>query len=652
MPDDRDIHLQSPTEGQRPNKKRSSFSWSINMNRLRLGDKAETSGHFAYHPLAYYGASHDFRLLRVLKTGPTSPVSAGAKAEGSWSYEIVHFDTECAPAYEAVSYVWGSSVRSCLLTLSNGKTLRITESVNEFLPFLSATCQTGYLWIDQICVNQDDLIERSKQVANMGKIFSTAHRTLAWLGESNESNALRRLFSTVEQERVKEYGEAKERAFGTMPASNYKSISSLIAVDGKPSEELLGLVSILKRPWYSRAWIFQEVVLSSNLILIIGGIEITLLTLAEAVHACFLDLDRSSGRSYVVSISHCRDIQELAERICKSSEEKQQEAFSCLLDKLGGKQTSDARDHVYAYLGFLSDSSISILPDYNSSIESTFIQCTRAIINGTHSLDIMGTIRLPGHFSGTENQLPTWVPDWSSSFRYHQLGRKATRRQEPNAFNASRGQAYYYDAEASPQRPEKLELKGIVVGTIENTVKRVYTSNIVGLDQQIIGRLQIGRVRSELVEKLQSSKLDPNSITQERVLRVLLADGALGEDQPLDQLKIAKFLRLYKKIQLSTADISSPSFQELELYSKVSLNRRVCSTTTGDLCLASTEVKPGDFIIIAQGCRTPLVLRGGYYSPDKKELCTILVGECYLEGAMYGERYFVEEQHLQTYKVF
>jgi hypothetical protein len=39
------------------------------------------------------------------------------------------------------------------------------------------------IWIDAICINQDDNLERSAQVQIMGSIYQTAKRLRIWLGE-------------------------------------------------------------------------------------------------------------------------------------------------------------------------------------------------------------------------------------------------------------------------------------------------------------------------------------------------------------------------------------------------------------------------------------------------------------------------------------
>lgn len=72
----------------------------------------------------------------------------------------------------------------------NGSTMWITKSLAEaMLQIREHMCdQLGWsigsqwLWIDQVCINQKDMAERSRQVQLMGAIYSQAVRTLVWLG--------------------------------------------------------------------------------------------------------------------------------------------------------------------------------------------------------------------------------------------------------------------------------------------------------------------------------------------------------------------------------------------------------------------------------------------------------------------------------------
>jgi hypothetical protein len=53
------------------------------------------------------------------------------------------------------------------------------------MEYLRDQSQPRYLWIDALCINQDDDYERSAQVAIMGRIYQTARRVISWIGLSD-----------------------------------------------------------------------------------------------------------------------------------------------------------------------------------------------------------------------------------------------------------------------------------------------------------------------------------------------------------------------------------------------------------------------------------------------------------------------------------
>ncbi|KAF2843218.1 HET-domain-containing protein, partial [Patellaria atrata CBS 101060] len=150
---------------------------------------------YVYQPLP---SSNHIRLLE-LKESSSPP---GFEC----SLQIVDLDTELL-SYEALSYTWGchwytsgyknrppterdrerDAQRSTILC--DGKLIWIRLNLYNALGRLFKTrgenqTQTyPKLWVDAICINQEDLDERAQQVALMGNIYASATRVIAWLGE-------------------------------------------------------------------------------------------------------------------------------------------------------------------------------------------------------------------------------------------------------------------------------------------------------------------------------------------------------------------------------------------------------------------------------------------------------------------------------------
>ena len=67
----------------------------------------------------------------------------------------------------------------------NGKSFHIHSSLDAALRQLRQHDQERRLWIDAICINQEDNEEKSAPVALMRKVYSNAQRVVVWLGKSS-----------------------------------------------------------------------------------------------------------------------------------------------------------------------------------------------------------------------------------------------------------------------------------------------------------------------------------------------------------------------------------------------------------------------------------------------------------------------------------
>ncbi|KAH7187768.1 heterokaryon incompatibility protein-domain-containing protein [Fusarium oxysporum] len=81
--------------------------------------------------------------------------------------------------YEALSSVWVSSEKSQSLGIDNGY-LRITTDLHMALKRLRDYSLDRIIWVDAICINQDDTEERNQQIQYMYKIYAKASRVVVW----------------------------------------------------------------------------------------------------------------------------------------------------------------------------------------------------------------------------------------------------------------------------------------------------------------------------------------------------------------------------------------------------------------------------------------------------------------------------------------
>ena len=86
------------------------------------------------------------------------------------------------PRYEALSYVWGDPSDNHFIHVDQGGPLRklkallsedrskvrlsVTSNLEEALRYLRLSHEPRLLWIDAICIDQQNIMERGQQVSN------------------------------------------------------------------------------------------------------------------------------------------------------------------------------------------------------------------------------------------------------------------------------------------------------------------------------------------------------------------------------------------------------------------------------------------------------------------------------------------------------
>lgn len=101
--------------------------------------------------------------------------------------EVMSFRVSKAPRYAALSYAWGEGI-FCRKMSIGGKLLPITQNLAVALEHIREQHKAVVLWVDAVCINQDDTIEKNAQVQMMGKIYMKASVVLVWLGPSDDES--------------------------------------------------------------------------------------------------------------------------------------------------------------------------------------------------------------------------------------------------------------------------------------------------------------------------------------------------------------------------------------------------------------------------------------------------------------------------------
>jgi hypothetical protein len=285
------------------------------------------------------------------------------------------------------------------------------------------------LWIDSICINQLDLDERSQQVQRMKYIYLEATRVLVWIGgyapyTKEEVDAAfeiairmtKKMLDAAKQVHLGEFGNAD-----TVDATNFSGavqnqirqtyFSNEFIIDNSSTLEILR--EIIQRPWFSRVWVIQEVVVSktfkvegnSGPVFVCGWSTIPFWWLGCVALQLHPVYETGFG---MVLLHHFRYLHNslAAESTSKTLAEQLSMFLSTSAETF---QATDERDKIYAFLGLLS---YDVLPsclsvNYTLAPERVFKDYAVYILQETGNLDILAC-RSPCRPS-----LPSWVPDWS-----------------------------------------------------------------------------------------------------------------------------------------------------------------------------------------------------------------------------------------------
>jgi hypothetical protein len=187
-------------------------------------------------------APNNTRLLRI------------SEIYGKRVGELVPIDlvSEQKPPYFALSYTWASASRDRVLPV-NGAKLKITQSVEVLLPYIYRKYRSQYLWIDGICIDQDDPEERAEQVKLMRMIYSKAASCIIWLGKSSVEidRAIRWIPDLA----------AKFQGYDSSLGFTRDSLLERGIPDMTKNSIWTGIWELLGREWFNRVWTFQEAVL-------------------------------------------------------------------------------------------------------------------------------------------------------------------------------------------------------------------------------------------------------------------------------------------------------------------------------------------------------------------------------------------------------
>ncbi|RKF56433.1 Heterokaryon incompatibility protein 6, OR allele, partial [Erysiphe neolycopersici] len=453
----------------------------------------KSSPAITYPPLS----SHQIRILTLHPGQCESPIVTTIQ-----NHDLNTVDE----SYEALSYVWGDQTRKVTIQCNDAE-LRITKSLYEALRQLRYQDRRRFLWVDAICINQDDLDERGQQVSLMKNIFPMASKVLVWLGEADEKTELA-------IKAIDKWATFNRQYRCNSDATRFSKFEERFAFKPGYRDTLQAVGALTSRPWFDRCWTFQEILLSSQAEINVGKFRITWDCFYHALEAFPMHLLADDVLNFN-ALFMCH-----GKAKTKNSKSNDSDSIpvsrnlSRVLQITRNFTATDPRDKFFSVLSIATmNNPIIFQPNYNKSVRDTFISLTLAMIKDEDSLCVLMSC---GEQNRDKN-LPSWCPDWSCKrgvtlagyFDYISYNVNAGLR--PNLRNLQTNERY------------ELELDGAVI----DVVKEVYDLETLGNQLKAsLKDINFTTVLSEFARKIGLEKcLLHNKLSPEAVLfRTLTAD--------------------------------------------------------------------------------------------------------------------------------
>ncbi|WAO85582.1 hypothetical protein NCS54_00282800 [Fusarium falciforme] len=564
--------------------------------------------------------------------------------------------------------------------------LPIGRGLFNALRRLRSRTEKRLLWVDQICIDQQNIQERSKQVQIMRHIYAAAEKALLWTGEEKwwTQGALD-IFDKIYNKYITTYLKPIDGTYLSELASavlqhgihpdDYLRVFDELLFEGwdfagmdhpaLPSvTDVLdlplrippwgGVVDFFTRPVFRRVWIIQEICVAREVTVVCGGFQMPW-AMASTVASLiiklawvrnntelFTMLSSSIGLETLGAIDHLRR-RRISFHLGWTGRLWSTRGYASLADEF---EATDPRDKVYAILGILTkdiqEGQLLITPDYTQGVLPIFRNFAKAVLSRQPKLDLLYYVfEQPLR---TILDLPSWVPDFSCS----QCRTERLSTSEYLAAGTSDADIQWAD---SAEQDVMMPL-ACYIGTIRAIVNTG--------DGQISDEFQRFRLWTDFAAR----SLDNGYPTGEDVISVfwrtcvagLSEDGKFpatpesfsrfswcwrkifdGNDNSVRHCHNQILSSIHHQIELNGSEEDGPDDISSMRWIKPLTGSRLYITNRGYLGLCSPCSAEGDAVFIFSGGPVPFILRRHEpKTPDAEEMFS-LIGSTYIHGFMSGE---------------
>jgi Heterokaryon incompatibility protein (HET) len=529
------------------------------------------------------------RLLLVFPGEETDPIIC----------DLHEVNLRDAVEFIALSYQWGPPDPSESVFFKNGGKTNVGMNLYHALIHLRSRTKEQYLWVDALCINQNDVKEKSHQIRLMGSIYGNAFTIISWLGiEADKSDLAMDALESYYQFHGYRVPHAKVPSFS--------------------DEHWQAVHQFLQRGYWSRVWIIQEVAGGSDRSFIVCGKR-------KVSWVCldWLRIKQEEDGTIIGAKGYGRAaVQEFNKRVLAASKFRQLTVdggviakFAELLALSRNREASIPVDKIYGVLG-LADQQIqdAIIPNYDTPLNEVLKTATVCALQDLRDDEKIDLLCEAGY---ANSNLPSWVPDWTSPSPHSGL--------------------HHLVYKASGEKGPDYEIYGDILVTttiMAETITKFCQDVFDGTNWEVIDSMErflIERSSSYNAESTKSYEAERN-ILHHWFYKILMAEIDADYNRPPDENYRIYLEMMRDQYRLPAAE-RFPRFELLQKTMRDSFRtlrgRRLFITDKNGIGLGPLTLQAGDQVTVIMGGSVPFILR-------KLEEDYRLIGPAYVYGIMDG----------------
>jgi hypothetical protein len=327
------------------------------------------------------------------------------------------------PKYTALSYVWGDATDRLPIYV-DGTLFSATKNLKIALQYIRKADRDQVMWVDAVCINQNDIDERNNSVSLMGELYSDADHVIIWLGEADDTTE--ELARVVQEPGIPTAPDPEDHDFDRLSMQHTVRIARLFI--------LCFIVAL--RPWWRRVWTVQECILPRNDPSFQCGLQTFSCSRFFELYSKLIGSYTGIAQSIeFAEIPSVQDVLQYGERLRKDANQRslgRNISKVTILDEIRcefkvtssispiycllvskARQATRPHDYLYGVLGLANASErMQVKIDYGRSHWAVYRDFFRSCFDTTKILELR--FFAMASFHASSNELPSWVPDLTS----------------------------------------------------------------------------------------------------------------------------------------------------------------------------------------------------------------------------------------------